>query len=161
MRILKARGFAAALVACAAFLSLPAMTLMSVQTASAASSTVRASTLTPRGTWSASINYVLNDLVASRGSSWRAKRASLGKLPGSTSPSTADDWELLAGGLNPLGTWSSTTTFQRRDLVTHQGSTWRALRTNLNKIPLASPNDWQLFASKGARGATGPQGPQG
>jgi hypothetical protein len=105
-----------------------------------------------RGGWSPTVNYVKDDLVTSRGSAWRAKRASLNKVPGSTAPSTALDWERFAAGFNPSGAWVSTKTYHRDDLVLRLGSTWRALRTNLNVAPGLSPADWQQFAAKGAAG---------
>jgi hypothetical protein len=123
--------------------------------------------LTPRGEWSPTTAYVENDLVTSRGSSWRAKRANLNKVPGSTAPSTADDWEQFAAGLNPLGPWDAVTRYHLDDLVIHLGSAWRALRTNRNKVPHNRPDDWEQFAARGTRGpagadgAQGPQGPQG
>src|SRR5688572_7916592 len=108
--------------------------------------------VTPRGAWSLSVTYVLNDLVTSRGSTWRARRTNLNKVPGSTSPSTALDWERFAAGFNPLGPWSSATTYHPDDLVSHLGGTWRARRTNINKTPGLNPLDWQQFAAKGATG---------
>jgi hypothetical protein len=113
-----------------------------------------------KGAWSPTKNYVTDDLVTSRGSTWRAKRPNKGKLPGSTAPSTAKDWELFAAGLNPLGAWLGSSTYQANDLVTHQGATWRALRTNLNKVPVAGAN-WVLFAAKGDAGTQGTPGPTG
>jgi Chaperone of endosialidase/Collagen triple helix repeat (20 copies) len=117
--------------------------------------------LAARGEWSPSVQYVTDDLVTSRGSAWRAKRNNIGKVPGSTSPSTAADWEQFAAGFNPLGPWINTTTYQVDDLATHQGSTWRAQRTNRNKVPPTHAADWERFAAVGGRGATGPAGPTG
>jgi hypothetical protein len=108
--------------------------------------------VTARGAWSPSVNYVKDDLVTSRGSAWRAKRANLNKVPGSTLPSTALDWERFAAGFNPLGAWLSNKIYHRDDLVLRQGSTWRALRTGLNKTPGLFPADWQQFAAVGAAG---------
>jgi len=129
--------------------------------AAVAASELRAVDLTPRGEWKPNVDYVANDLVTLRSSAWRAKRANRGKVPGQTAPSTAADWELFAGGLNPLGAWSPARTFQRNDLVAFQGSTFRALRTNRNKVPARSPADWQLFAAKGAKGDKGDRGETG
>jgi hypothetical protein len=117
--------------------------------------------LTTRGAWSASVNYVLDDVVTSRGSSWRALRASKGKLPGQTSPSTAADWETLAAGFNPLGAWISSATYQPNDLTSFQGATWRAKRTNFAKTPATSPLDWDQLAARGAKGNTGADGANG
>jgi hypothetical protein len=123
--------------------------------------------LTPRGAWSASTTYHADDLVEARGSTWRARRTNVGKVPGQTNPSTALDWELFAAGFNPLGAWIGTTTYQPNDLVIHVGSTWRAKLTNKNRAPNTHPAFWEKFAAqgaagaKGATGATGPQGPAG
>ena len=105
--------------------------------------------VTARGAWSPTVNYVKDDLVTSRGSAWRAKRANINKVPGSTAPSTALDWERFARGFNPLGAWVGSKTYHPDDLVLRLGSTWRALRTNLNVTPGLSPPDWQQFAAKG------------
>jgi hypothetical protein len=128
-----------------------------------------------RGAWSPSVNYVLDDLVTSRGSAWRAKRASKNKLPGQTLPtSTALDWELFAAGFNSAGAWVGSKFYHVNDLVTRDGTVWRAKRSSQNKTPTAGA-DWEQFAAKGdigpagpagsgATGATGPagvEGPQG
>jgi hypothetical protein len=107
--------------------------------------------LTSKGVWSADVIYHRDDIVTARGSTWRAKRASKNKVPGQTQPSTAADWELWASGFNPLGAWVSATKYQPNDLVTSNGSTWRARRTNINKAPIAGPN-WEQFAAVGATG---------
>jgi chitodextrinase len=132
-----------------------------------------APTLNPRGAWSASIQYTVNDLVTARGSSWRALRANKNHLPGTTSPPSASYWELFAGGLNPLGFWKSSTTYQPGDLVTFAGATWRAKVTNRAAAPASHAGSWDQFASQGtpgragpagepgATGETGPQGPAG
>ena len=147
MLLLKARGLAAALVLFASLFVDAAFN--------------DALALKPRGAWSPSVNYALDDIVTLRGSTWRSKHANnKGKLPGSTTPSTAADWELFASGFNPIGEWVSSRTYQRNDLVTRSGAVYRALRTSLNKTPglPTTTADWQVFV---LRGATGPQGPQG
>jgi hypothetical protein len=118
--------------------------------------------LTSRGVWDPATDYVTDDVVTSRGSTWRAKRASTDKLPGQTLPtSTAADWEVLAAGFNPLGAWQASSTFHLNDLVIHQGATWRAKRTSTNIAPQTSAPDWQKFAAKGVNGAAGPAGAAG
>ena len=82
-------------------------------------------------------------------------------------------------GVNFVGPWLGTKTYQIDDLVTLDGATWRAKRVNINKRPGLSFADWQIFAAPGAQGpqglpgaagaagaegpagATGPQGLQG
>jgi len=131
------------------------------QPVSAAAGVVSIDALTPRGEWAPDVQYAKNDLVTSRGSAWRAKRANIGKVPGSTKPSTANDWESFAAGFNPLGPWDIAKTYHVDDLVTHKGSTWRAKRTSLHKAPPTHPDDWEQFAAKGSRGPTGPKGATG
>jgi hypothetical protein len=66
-----------------------------------------------------------------------------------------------------LGGWNTERVYSPNDLVLFQGSTWRALQSNVGFTPDNNPNHWQLFAQKGdtgaqgATGATGAQGPQG
>src|SRR5258708_5734494 len=84
--------------------------------------------------WSAAITYATNDLVTARGSTWRSvHNSNVGKVPGSTNPSTAADWVVFSAGLNPAGAWSDTITYHNSDIVTHQFATWRAKRTNINR----------------------------
>jgi hypothetical protein len=65
-----------------------------------------------------------------------------------------------APGVRSRGPWVDTVQYQRGDLVLFSGSTWRALRANIDKQPggQTSNLDWQVFA---ARGPTGPQGLRG
>jgi hypothetical protein len=123
-----------------------------------------AEALTAKGAWKPTVRYRRDDVVTSRGSTWRSKRNNnKGRIPGQTQPSSAAFWELLARGFNPRGPWIGARRYQPNDLVTSNGSTWRARRTNRNKAPVAGPN-WERFAAQGAAGpagATGPQGPAG
>jgi trimeric autotransporter adhesin len=124
--------------------------------------------LAAKGAWDPGTTYVIDDLVTSRGSTWRSKRNNnLNKVPGQTQPSSATYWELFARGFNPAGAWLNSTKYQPDDLVTHLGQTYRAKITNTNKTPTNTTN-WELLAAKGAdgddgatgaTGATGPAGP--
>jgi hypothetical protein len=117
--------------------------------------------LTAKGAWKASVRYAKDDLVTSRGSTWRSKHDNnKGNEPGSTQPNTAGDWELFAGGLNPSGAWRGSKMYHENDLATHLGETWRAKRTSKGKTP-AGGADWEKFAAAGGDGAQGPQGIQG
>ena len=76
-------------------------------------------------------------------------------------------------GVNPRGAWSNSTTYVENDLVTAEGSSWRAKHNddaNLNRQPWTNPIFWEKFAAKGkdgvdgkdgADGAVGPPGPAG
>jgi hypothetical protein len=62
------------------------------------------------------------------------------------------------------GPWAGSTRYQIGDLVTREGSTFRARTVNIGKVPTASSDDWAVLAAKGQaglRGETGPRGPQG
>jgi hypothetical protein len=107
--------------------------------------------LTPQGAWSPTTQYHLNDIVTARGSTWRAKKNSLNRIPGQTAPSTAAFWELFAGGFNPTGAWSNATKYQPNDLVTYLGQTYRARITHKNRQPNHAAF-WEVLAAKGAPG---------
>ena len=49
-------------------------------------------------------------------------------------------------GVSPRGPWSSAATYVTNDLVTYQGSTWRARRESSHATPAAGPL-WELFAA--------------
>jgi hypothetical protein len=66
-----------------------------------------------------------------------------------------------ARGLSPRGAWVTNASYLKDDVVTLQGSSWRAKRNNVNKSPLTNTADWEKFVSKGDRGAAGPAGPAG
>ncbi|WP_237154890.1 hypothetical protein [Oryzibacter oryziterrae] len=73
-------------------------------------------------------------------------------------------------GLNAMGAWSSTATYEENDVVSYKGSAWRAKATgsaNTGKDPTTQTAYWDQLVSKGSTGAkgatgdTGPQGPKG
>jgi hypothetical protein len=67
-------------------------------------------------------------------------------------------------GLSPRGAWAAATPYLKNDLVTYQGSSWRAKLDNKGKSPAVYAGFWEKFASKGAtgpRGLTGPAGARG
>lgn len=61
-------------------------------------------------------------------------------------------------GIDPRGAWSTATTYLADDVVTHDGSSWRALRTSKGSTPGRVAADWQIFAAKGDTGAQGAAG---
>jgi hypothetical protein len=66
-------------------------------------------------------------------------------------------------GTSWLGAWSSATAYVTHDVVSYNGSSWRAKQASTNQAP-AENAYWTIVAQKGdtgATGATGPQGPQG
>ena len=120
--------------------------------------------LAAKGVWNTNTTYAKEDIVTARGSTWISlKTGNKGKVPGSTQPNTARDWQLFAEGLNPTGAWLGSAIYHANDLVTHLGETWRAKRTNRGKTPIAGV-DWEKVAAKGdvgEKGATGDKGDQG
>jgi hypothetical protein len=108
--------------------------------------------LLAKGVWSDSVTYAKDDIVTSRGSTWRSLRNNnLNKIPGQTQPSTATSWQIFARGFSPTGAWSNATKYQPDDLATSGGQTYRAKITNTNKQPTNTTN-WELLAAKGAPG---------
>jgi Collagen triple helix repeat (20 copies) len=91
--------------------------------------------LNPRGEWDSATSYRIDDIVISRGSTWRALRNSRNKPPGRTRPPTSVYWEELAAGYNNTGPWSDDTTYHPNDIVLHGGSAWIAKDTNRNRAP--------------------------
>lgn len=59
------------------------------------------------------------------------------------------------------GTWKTGVVFQVDDLVQFDGSTWIAVKKNLNRKPGPNSAFWNVFAAKGDQGKIGPRGPQG
>ena len=51
-------------------------------------------------------------------------------------------------GVTARGAWAEAATYVRNDLVTHEGSTWRARRNNAGNQPQAGA-DWEIFAAAG------------
>ena len=67
-------------------------------------------------------------------------------------------------GLSARGAWSNAVAYIENDVITAGGSSYRAKRSNTNKVPATSGNDWEVLAKKGApgiQGSTGPAGPAG
>jgi hypothetical protein len=117
--------------------------------------------LAAKGEWNATTTYAMDDIVTARGSAWISLKANnKNRVPGQTSPSTANWWQLFARGFNPRGAWSNAVTYQPDELVTQNGQTYRAKLTNLNRST-TNTTIWETLAAKGATGATGPQGPPG
>ncbi len=63
-------------------------------------------------------------------------------------------------GVNWLGAWVYTTTYQINDAVSHNGASYIATAINVNTQP-PNPACWDVLTAKGDTGATGPTGPTG
>jgi hypothetical protein len=119
--------------------------------------------LNPMGVWSAPVNYVTNDLVASFGSSWRAKRINLNKSP-SASPL---DWEKFASkGDAGSGATGATGAQGAAGAIGPNGDTGAAgaigLKGDAGTVGAAgSPGLAGAIGPKGNAGAIGAAGSQG
>ena len=74
----------------------------------------------------------------------------------------ANDPAHYCTGDRPLwrGAWNGTTSYVVNDAVSYDGSSWVALRTSTNAVPLEGA-DWALLARKGDTGRQGDTGPKG
>ena len=80
--------------------------------------------------------------------------------PACTKNETAISWNKVGpAGLTWQGIWSATTTYQPRDAVAYQGSSYLALATNTASTPPGT--NWQLLAAAGTKGDPGEQGATG
>jgi hypothetical protein len=116
-----------------------------------------------RGTYVPGETYTERDAVMYNGSAWYAVGTSTNVTP---SLVATNEWELMASkgdqglqgipGLTWRGAWNSATSYVLDDGVFHNGSSWRALRSNTNVTPSgAATLDWAMVASKGDPGASG------
>jgi hypothetical protein len=62
--------------------------------------------------------------------------------------------------ITPRGAWNGSTAYDGLDLVSHDGASWLAVRSNAKGVPGKS-GDWQLFAAKGNDGKAGAAGGHG
>jgi Collagen triple helix repeat (20 copies) len=100
-----------------------------------------------RGEWSQAANYQVDDVVTSRGSSWRSIRANINRVPGSTYPLTSAYWTPISIGLNFTGGWQINRTYHPNDVVQLGGSVWRATLTNTGRKPdLPANTTWALLS---------------
>jgi hypothetical protein len=102
--------------------------------------------LNPKGAWSATATYAIDDLVTSLGSSWRAKTTSLNKPP-SSNPA---NWEKLAA----KGDQGTTGPTGAAGAMGPQGQTGPA-------GPQGSAGATGQQGPVGPQGVAGPQGPSG
>ena len=65
------------------------------------------------------------------------------------------DTTLGVVGLLPVGTWNSTATYDRLNVVTYDGSSYVAKKDVPAGPPLSSTSFWQIMAEKGDKGDTG------
>lgn len=106
-----------------------------------------------RGVWDSGTNYVRRDGVVWRGSYWYALRANNNVTPNTVN---TDDWQRIAVGYNFVGLWASGTTYERDDLVLHNGTLYRvSARHNSTTNPPNSPAQYDVFVQRGEQGIPG------
>ncbi len=112
------------------------------------------------GDWGANVLYQAGQIVTYANSAWVAKQGHL-SAQGAPPPTATQLWGLLAQGVNPAGTWNTTTTYNKGDVVRYQGSAYIAKQTSsgAGHEPTVTA-DWDLLMQKGDTGATGAQGAQ-
>jgi hypothetical protein len=116
------------------------------------------------GTWSAlglndTTPYPQGSVVTFGGNTYIAIASS---VPISVKPegdstfigTSTDNWSLIAHGLRNAGTWSTSTTYYRNEVVTYTSSSYIGIVTeSVGKQPDVSPGEWQQLAA-GAGSAT-------
>jgi hypothetical protein len=80
---------------------------------------------------------------------------------GATTVTTAVVANCGQAGVHPRGEWLTTADYLVNDLVTWQGSSWRAKKKSTNRVPSNGSQVWEKFAAKGDAGAAGAAGAQG
>jgi hypothetical protein len=113
--------------------------------------------LSPRGAWSATAQYLTDDLVTSGGSSWRAKRNNVNKPP-----VAGTDWELFAqkGATGAPGAAGAQGPAGAAGAAGPQGPAG-ATGAAGSPGPEGPEGPQGPAGAQGPQGATGAQGPQG
>lgn len=77
---------------------------------------------------------------------------------------TAGHWLMIAQkgdvGMSYVGTWAANTTYEQNEIVSYDGRSWVAKRTNAGSTPVEGP-DWGLLSDRGIQGPQGEQGEKG
>lgn len=109
----------------------------------------------PTGTYPYVVLYTATDT----GRTYRLER--------DTDGSVSSNWVNISsaggtgGGFTPRGEWNSATTYNEKDLVSLNGSSYICIEENTNATPASNPDKWMVNAEKGETGATGATGTTG
>jgi hypothetical protein len=95
--------------------------------------------LSYKGTYSAAVSYILDDIVEYHGQLYKALKTTTGNTPVEGS-----NWTILLDSLKYVGAWNSSTLYAGSDVVTYHGQLWKALATSTNVIPVEGAN-WTLL----------------
>jgi len=109
--------------------------------------------LTWQSTWNSASTYSSTDIVFFLGSSWKSKSKREHQQP-------AGHQSHLVGipspegnpGIHWQGAWNNAQTYNVDDGVDYLGSSYRALMTNTNVVPLGNPGTWEIVALGGDNG---------
>jgi hypothetical protein len=95
-----------------------------------------------RGTYSASVQYVQNDVVTYGANAYvyTSTTASTGNTPTNTTY-----WSVMTSGLQFEGTWSASASYQTNDIVTFGGKSYVSLQDNVNYDPTQT-SYWDVIA---------------
>lgn len=104
----------------------------------------------------ASTSGLITACRATSGGALRAIDAEAGQACKTTEVKVT--WNLRT--IAPKGPWSATVSYQARDAVSYNGSSYIAILATKNVVPTNATN-WMLLAGKGASGPTGATGPVG
>lgn len=101
-----------------------------------------------RGQYSAATQYNAGDLANFGGNTYIALRSTTGTAP---TPANTTQWQLYNQGIAYNGDWSSSTTYQRNDVVSYSGTTYLSLQTNnTNVVPFGNSAFWTVIAQGSA-----------
>ena len=133
---------------------------------------VSGQTITWRGPWNNSTNYIVGDIVSHNSSAWIAVAINSNSEPATTST----DWDEFAEGgiagqdgapgrdgtdgtdgtgFNWRGAWDSAATYAVNDIVQHEGSAWISTVASTNEEPTGASGFWDLYAQAGEPGDDG------
>jgi len=99
-----------------------------------------------QGAWTTGTSYLKDDIVSKDGTSWVCLTPHTANANFYTDRDSSY-WNKMANGLNWLGAWSGSTTYQTNSIVTYGGNSWISTAdNNLNGTPGVSGN-WATFVS--------------
>lgn len=106
-----------------------------------------------RGEYDNTASYAVLDAVHQLGNLWVCTLASTGNVPPSTFNGTSSYWEIgVTKAVTWTGAWDASTSYFSNDIVTHDGSVFRAARPSTARTPphfynASSDLYWDQFAA--------------
>ena len=133
---------------------------------------VSGQTITWRGAWNTTRQYIVGDIVSHDSSAWIAVTINTNSEPATSST----DWDEFAEGgiagqdgapgrdgtdgrdgtgFNWRGAWDAANTYAVNDIVQHEGSAWISTVASTNEEPTGASGFWDLYAQAGESGDDG------